>query len=282
MLNNFICVDVCDGILKVERMITEKKLDMALVFEGGTLVGLLTYKDLLKSHPNRIVADAMNTNIIFIDPNSSIWHAKETFDKQDTSVLVVMDNYMPMGFITDNHVYVEIGRYIDSLTNLYKTNYIFYKADEIIRTKTTLGIIFIDVNNFGYIDKHYGHSIGDVILKEISYLLKNSIPKDTYICRFGGDEFVLVTPYEKKNCTNLARELSALIAGHKFIKDIRLTISCGIVSFDSNNNRSENYFSHITNLINMASLASTKAKKENAEISVATNLNQLEMTLDLA
>lgn len=55
-----------------------------------------------------------------------------------------------------------------------------------------LSVIFCDLDNFKPINDTYGHSIGDAILIEIAKGLKRVLRKEDTICRFGGDEFVIL------------------------------------------------------------------------------------------
>ena len=53
-------------------------------------------------------------------------------------------------------------------------------------------LILIDVDNFKTINDTYGHEIGDKVLVKVMNTLKNNFRSDDYICRMGGDEFVVL------------------------------------------------------------------------------------------
>lgn len=55
-----------------------------------------------------------------------------------------------------------------------------------------IGLIFCDLDNFKPINDTYGHSVGDEILKSVGNYLKETLRKEDTICRFGGDEFVIL------------------------------------------------------------------------------------------
>lgn len=55
-----------------------------------------------------------------------------------------------------------------------------------------LGILYIDLNRFKYINDVYGHSVGDVLLQALSRRLSSNLDEDVELFRFGGDEFVLL------------------------------------------------------------------------------------------
>ena len=60
------------------------------------------------------------------------------------------------------------------------------------RTNTKLAVLFIDLDGFKKINDNYGHNAGDLLLKEISQRLKQSIRDSDTIARWGGDEFIIL------------------------------------------------------------------------------------------
>lgn len=57
-----------------------------------------------------------------------------------------------------------------------------------------LTIIFIDVNNLKIVNDTYGHQEGDNLIQATSRLLLKKLRKSDVVCRFGGDEFLLILP----------------------------------------------------------------------------------------
>ncbi|WP_170308225.1 EAL domain-containing protein [Parashewanella tropica] len=55
-----------------------------------------------------------------------------------------------------------------------------------------LALMFLDLDRFKDINDTYGHSMGDAVLMEASKRLIDSIDENTILCRFGGDEFVVL------------------------------------------------------------------------------------------
>jgi diguanylate cyclase (GGDEF)-like protein len=63
------------------------------------------------------------------------------------------------------------------------------------REKTPLAIAMLDIDDFKSVNDTYGHQCGDEALKHFTGILKECIkrPSDT-ICRYGGEEFVVILP----------------------------------------------------------------------------------------
>lgn len=267
MVKNFRHIDLLEGVKVAQDLVVKKGIDFFPVVDDERLVGILTYRHLIGVNSNRIVADAMSQTIISISSCTPLWQAKEIIDTSELDVLLVIDSDELLGIVTNTQIYTELGKHVDLLTELYKSDYIYYYAKELIKKKQNAAIIFIDINDFGYIDKKYGHIQGDVILKEIASVLKNNIPSDTYLCRFGGDEFVVLTPYYIEDCIRLTENLLDSISNFIFSNGIKVRASAGISTIKSILN--SNIDSSVYELINEASLASTIAKKQKSPFYVA-------------
>ncbi len=262
MTKDFTTVDAFWGIRRVQEIVEKTHLDCFPVIENGKIVGILTGNDLIMAHYNRIVLDAMSGRCKYIEENESVWKAKELFEDEGGPILLVTYGDKVTGIITKSAVDVEIGKHIDMLTGLYKSSYIIHKSQKLLDQGGEISIIFFDVNNFGYINKKFGHTVGDNILKEISRILKECAPTDTFLCRYGGDEFALLTDKCAEDCEVLAQEILSRVKLHKFVCDICVGISAGIAEGKRCDSRGGDMYNGIANLINLASLASTKAKKE--------------------
>lgn len=98
------------------------------------------------------------------------------FSVIDNGRIIVAQGDKTIGIITKNVIDVEISKHIDLLTGLYRSDYIIYKSLELLEQGSEISIIFFDVNNFGYIDKEFGHTVGDKILRETAQILKDNAP----------------------------------------------------------------------------------------------------------
>lgn len=260
---NFMKVDILNGVRRVQNIFYEKNIDCFAVYDGEKLVGVVTQKELVTAHPNRIIADAMTSQYRCVDCLTSVWEIKEIFDSnKDLCVIFVEEKNEIKGFLTRTILKIELARHIDLLTDLYKSDYIFYNTYNLISNGNEISLIFIDLNNFGQIDKKYGHINGDAILKSVAKILKENVASNTYLCRYAGDEFAVLTPYCIEKCKLFAEKLINAIDTYEFPNKIPVSASIGITGYKPHNKITDNTLSIINELINIASLASTKAKKD--------------------
>lgn len=273
MVEDFNVVDFLNGARFIKELALKKDIDYFLVRENDEIVGIITKKQLIAAHPNRIAADVMLDNFICVNTDTSIWKVKEIFDRDSIDIFLVKNDNDIEGIVTAELLKIELGKHIDLLTGLYKSDYIFYEAIELMKNNKEMSLIFIDINNFGYINKEYGHVYGDMILRDIAALLKKFIIQDMHVCRFGGDEFIILTPYCIEKCETIAIEILKTIKEYEFVNNIPVTISAGIVG---KTDKDIDVSCDISNLINMASLASTKAKKDKCGLFVVYDQNAVQ------
>lgn len=89
----------------------------------------------------------------------------------------------------------------DPLTGLYNRNYAFaHSFDE--EQCLPRSYIFCDCNNLKKVNDRMGHEAGDQYIRRVSELLKSSAPEQSVIIRWGGDEFLMITP----NCSGTLHE----------------------------------------------------------------------------
>ena len=71
-----------------------------------------------------------------------------------------------------------------------------------VRQGTSLGVIFVDLDEFKQINDEYGHVVGDEVLVSVAHRLQREVREGDTVSRYGGDEFVVL-------CEDLASEEAA-------------------------------------------------------------------------
>lgn len=71
-----------------------------------------------------------------------------------------------------------------------------------------IGMVMIDLNDLKIVNDLYGHEVGDQMIYDFSKILKESFPPSCAICRWGGDEFVIMT--ENKDTEKLEQYIENL------------------------------------------------------------------------
>jgi diguanylate cyclase (GGDEF)-like protein len=126
----------------------------------------------------------------------------------------------------------------DALTNIYsrvKFNEIFpIYMERHDRFNETFSIILFDIDHFKLINDTQGHNTGDRVLIELTSTVKQKlkelkIRKTTLFSRWGGEEFVILAQFLKKDeASKIANILRKDISKYPFTKAIRVTCSFGV------------------------------------------------------
>jgi diguanylate cyclase (GGDEF)-like protein len=132
------------------------------------------------------------------------------------------------------HLEVENAAAIDKLTNLPNRKAfdigVSVLMQDSLRNKTTLGIIMLDLDRFKAINDTHGHLAGDYVLTETAETLRSTIRSEDFICRWGGEEFVVVV----RDCDTTQLMLlsekirTAIEAKHYSYKESLITVTTSI------------------------------------------------------
>ena len=151
------------------------------------------------------------------------------------TALVVALTYMAL---KRYHFEVESAAAIDKLTNLPNRK-AFDIAIRVLlndsqRHKTTLGLMLLDLDHFKAINDTYGHLAGDYVLAETAETLRLTIRSEDFICRWGGEEFVIVVrDCDEQHLMLLAEKIRAAIEAADYTfkgTSIAVTTSLGVAT----------------------------------------------------
>ncbi|MFZ6749329.1 sensor domain-containing diguanylate cyclase [Undibacterium sp. Ren11W] len=126
---------------------------------------------------------------------------------------------------------------LTSLPNRQAFDFVFENALlDSERSRQPLCVAIIDIDFFKKVNDKHGHLVGDHVLKEIAMIAKRSLRESDVICRWGGEEFVILL----KNCTlekatAIAENLRLTIANNDFSRTtdlartrLTITVSMGV------------------------------------------------------
>lgn len=138
-----------------------------------------------------------------------------------------------------------------------------------------LSIVMCDIDHFKKVNDTYGHQPGDMVLKEFSKRINDSIRDNVdMLARYGGEEFLVTLPEtDLDGALNMAERLRRVISEKKFAigtKKIKITASFGVAGFDSDNAGSQISFD---TLINLADKCLYRAKTDGRNRVVGGGLN---------
>ena len=104
-------------------------------------------------------------------------------------------------FITDANSQLQALAFQDELTGLHNRrafhDQLVIEFERAKLYRTPLSVIMLDVDNFKDYNDTYGHPAGDITLKNVARLLRENARSVDFTARFGGEEFIIVTPADQ-------------------------------------------------------------------------------------
>lgn len=117
------------------------------------------------------------------------------------------------------------------------------------RYKNIFSMLLLDVDHFKQINDKYGHSVGDLCLKEIINRIKPLLRETDFLARFGGEEFVVILPETPiRGAAETAEKLRAHIEKTDFLhkgERVKVTISLGGTEVHVSDNTGEKMFERV-------------------------------------
>lgn len=104
-------------------------------------------------------------------------------------------------------------------------------------TQSPISILLLDIDHFKKVNDSYGHSIGDLVLKTITNILRGQLKDDDILCRWGGEEFLILLPdMDLTLAAELAEQIRHLIYQREIKVNglhISITVSMGVAEYQA-------------------------------------------------
>jgi diguanylate cyclase (GGDEF)-like protein len=148
----------------------------------------------------------------------------------------------------------------DSLTGLFNRRFLEESFIQALaraeREKQNIGVILLDIDKFKNINDTYGHAAGDQVLVAMAKTLLHQMRSSDTICRYGGEEFLLVLPNSNLEETRRrAEDLHQAVGQLEVLygeSRLKVTASLGIASYPLHGLGMDELVRHADNNLYMA------------------------------
>jgi diguanylate cyclase (GGDEF)-like protein len=169
--------------------------------------------------------------IIPLKDIEEITDLKKEFTHSFTMLIILYIVSMLFIFAVYKYFATEKIAITDNLTEILNRS----GCEKYIKHLQNYALMVIDIDFFKKINDTYGHDTGDEVLKDLSEIITNTIRQNDIVCRWGGEEFVVILPNASlDDAIKVAEKIRNNIKKHMFSKDIKLTVSIGISIFEKN------------------------------------------------
>ena len=135
----------------------------------------------------------------------------------------------------------------DPLTGLYNRRYLNHALNrELARAQRghyPVSLVMMDIDHFKSLNDTFGHNMGDTILREFGIQLMEQVRVDDTVCRYGGEEFLVLLPnVSSQSALEIAerwRKMFQEANTYPVGGTVTVTVSCGIAEFPLSGNTSE-------------------------------------------
>lgn len=134
---------------------------------------------------------------------------------------------------------------IDGVTGLANRNKLYKSLETVLKSEQPTNLMFLDLDNFKFVNDTLGHDIGDLLLKEVGQAITELLPSSALLTRIGGDEFVLYYPQSSLDSEDINQPPQALAQqiidrlAQRFVvdqNDIHIGSSIGIAQYPQHAN----------------------------------------------
>lgn len=185
--------------------------------------------------------------VLFEEDERRLFSESGTVKAEQRNILTTLADIVALT-IANLRLFKQVKRQsiVDQLTGVHNRRFfdrkILQEMERVQRYDRDLSLIYIDMDNLKDINDRHGHDQGDLVLKEIAHLVRESSRSIDVVCRWGGDEFILILPETGiEEAQAKAEKICSLIADYPFPRidsgagdkePVRASISIGVADLD--------------------------------------------------
>jgi diguanylate cyclase (GGDEF)-like protein len=189
---------ILEGELSV-RVVDGQKSD-AIFLDVGQTVGELSVID---HRPTSAEVRAEQYTRVLVVHEDMFWRLIDVSHQFAKNMLILLsqrmrsDNELLQENIVMKNMFEEQTT-LDPMTGLHNRRWLDINLPKIMRRSSfggeSLSILMLDIDHFKQVNDTYGHLKGDVVLRLVSDVLRDSIRPGDFACRYGGEEFIVIFP----------------------------------------------------------------------------------------
>ena len=255
-------------ITDISKIFCDKNIDLIVVLKNKKPFYLITSKDvieiLLLHMDNLTVRELIDKHpekLITLKEDEPILEAYKLMRTYNIQNLIIVDeegnfkNIINFNYLANFLAEMAIK---DEITGLYNKRFFEFLIDKYENSDYEIGILFIDLDNFKEINDKYGHHMGDLILKKVGEVIRNSIRDLDYAFRYGGDEFVILLFTSNDVLKIISQRLFKKVNSIE-INGIKVSASIGAAHYKTDSNS-------LKEVIKIADERLYEAKKEKGKL----------------
>ncbi len=182
-----------------------------------------------------------------------------TIKDKDGKIIYYTSFFIDISDLEDKDRKIEYLMFHDSKTGLLNTKGFYDKLNTLVAGKKNFIVVYIDLDNFAYLNTTHGIEKGDALLKDFGqFLEKEACDKEDYVCYFGSDEFAIISPNKtSEDATDYVKKLDIKIKNKEFninSNKVRLSGCIGVSMYPEDSDKQDS-------IISFAQASCIKAKQ---------------------
>jgi diguanylate cyclase (GGDEF)-like protein len=172
------------------------------------------------------------------EAKAELQSALESLNNDKADLEMILQATMAHGDIVEDLLHDQCIR--DPLTGLFNRRYLnsflLREIDNCSHKVQPLSIIMLDIDHFKRCNDTFGHDAGDAVLEEVSLFLQKHVRGSEIVCRYGGEEFMVILPegsleYAHKVAEQIRQGVKKLAIKYQDQSIDMITISLGVAGF---------------------------------------------------